>query len=110
VFANPQPILNAKNTKFATCKTRVRPNTSDDGPRNRGPKPYARTKIESIIDCIKGSVTWRSRAITGRAGATIEEVIGEINVNIETVRVAAHFFFIVQFLGLSGSEGLAHVT
>jgi hypothetical protein len=45
-----------------------------------------------------------------RAGATIEEETGEMKVNRETVMVAAHFLFVGQFLGLSGSSGPSHVT
>jgi hypothetical protein len=45
-----------------------------------------------------------------RAGATIDEVTGEMNVNEEMVRTAAHFFFVDQFLGFSGSSGPFQVT
>lgn len=44
------------------------------------------------------------------AGATMEDDTGEMKVNRETVMVAAHFFFVGQFLGFSGSSGPSHVT
>lgn len=40
----------------------------------------------------------------------MEDATGEMKVNIETVMVAAHFFLLVQFLGLSGSSDPFHVT
>jgi len=88
----------------------MRPKTSEKGPRKSGPKAYARTKTERIMDCSNEFVTLRSWAIAGKAGATIDEVIGETKLNMDTVRVAIHFLFIVQFFGFSGSEGPVHVT
>ena len=44
------------------------------------------------------------------AGATMEEDTGEMNVNEETVKVAAHFRPLVQFFGFAGSSGPSQVT
>ena len=51
-----------------------------------------------------------SLAILVKAGATIDEDTGEMKVKEETTMVAAHFFFMVQFLGFSGSSLPSHVT
>lgn len=51
-----------------------------------------------------------SSAIALRPGATIVEDTGEMNVNEETIRVAAHFLERVQLRGFAGSSGLSHVT
>lgn len=55
-------------------------------------------------------MTFRSAASDGSAGATIDEETGEMNVNSDTVMVAAHFFLLLQFFGFSGSSGPSHVT
>ena len=51
-----------------------------------------------------------SLAILVKAGATIDDETGEMNVKDDTTIVAAHFFFIVQFFGFSGSLVPFHVT
>lgn len=56
------------------------------------------------------SLTPRSRPIWGKAGADMEEDVGEMKVKTETMAVAAHFALNVQFLGLAGSLGEVHVT
>jgi hypothetical protein len=66
--------------------------------------------MESMSWEIIWSVTLNCAAMVVRAGATIEEETGEMKVNRETVMVAAHFLFVGQFLGLSGSSGPSHVT
>lgn len=44
------------------------------------------------------------------AGATIEEETGDMKVNDDTIKVAAHFFPFFQFFGFSGSSSPSHVT
>ncbi len=44
------------------------------------------------------------------AGATIDDDTGEMKVKEDTTSVAAHFFFMVQFFGFSGSSAPFHVT
>lgn len=97
LFANPHPMLNARKSKLATCKTGIRPYTSEQGARMRGPMAKARTNTDRIIDCTKGSETCRSRAMTPSAGATIDEVTGEMKAKEETTRVANHFSLFGQF-------------
>ncbi len=53
---------------------------------------------------------FRSLDMVVKAGATMEEETGEMNVNNDTVTTIAHFFFMVQFLGFPGSSGPSHVT
>lgn len=88
----------------------VLPYISDKGPRNNGPTAYAKTNIESISWETTSSVTPKSAASDESAGATIDEETGEMKVNSETVIVAAHFFFMLQFFGFSGSSSPDHVT
>ena len=66
--------------------------------------------IESISWETTSFVTLKSAARDGSAGATIDEETGEMNVNSETVMVAAHFFVALQFFGFSGSSSPSHVT
>jgi hypothetical protein len=51
-----------------------------------------------------------SAAIADRAGATIEDETGEMNVKDDTTIVAAHFLLKLQFFGFSGSLGPCHET
>lgn len=44
------------------------------------------------------------------AGATIDDDTGDMKVKEDTTSVAAHFFFMVQFFGFSGSSGPFQVT
>jgi hypothetical protein len=67
-------------------------------------------KMERINCDFTVLVTCSSRAISGRAGATIDEEIGETTVKEDMMRVAAHFRFMDQFLGFLGSSGESHVT
>ncbi|RAQ36291.1 hypothetical protein DPQ28_11830, partial [Pasteurella multocida] len=55
-------------------------------------------------------VMLKSREMAPMAGATIEDETGEMKVNEETTRVAAHFLPLPQFLGFSGSSGPSQVT
>ena len=52
----------------------------------------------------------RSSAMSGRAGASMVDAIGEMKVKLETRIVAVHFRRRVQFRGLSGSSSPVHVT
>lgn len=51
-----------------------------------------------------------SALIDVRAGAIIDDEIGETSVKEDTMKVAAHFRFIDQFFGFAGSSGESHVT
>lgn len=51
-----------------------------------------------------------SDAMAGRHGATMEEDTGAMSENSEMVKVAPHFFFMLQFCGLAWSCGPSHVT
>ena len=51
-----------------------------------------------------------SAAIADRAGATIEDDTGEMNVKDDTTIVAAHFLLKLQFFGFPGSSGPSHET
>lgn len=63
------------------------------------------------VSCeMTSSVMLNSADIALRAGATMEEDTGEMKVKQDTVTTAAHFFFIGQFLGFSGSSGPSQVT
>jgi hypothetical protein len=66
------------------CRTMTRPYISERGPRKRGPTAYARTKIDSINEDTTELVRWNSLAMVSRAGATIDEETGEMNVKDET--------------------------
>lgn len=57
-----------------------------------GPIAYARIKMDSINCETISSSTLNSAAIVDSAGATIDELTGEMNVKQETVIVAPHFF------------------
>ena len=48
--------------------------------------------------------------IVVRAGATIEDETGDMNVKDDTTIVAAHFLPKLQFFGFSGSSGPSHET
>lgn len=63
------------------------------------------TNIFSMEEVIENS-----SAIASSPGATIVEETGDMNVNEETIRVAAHFRPRVQFRGFLGSSGPSHVT
>lgn len=71
---------------------------------------YASTKIESVRAISTSLVMLNSDAIDWRAGATIDDDTGEMNVKEETMKVAAHFLLKVQFLGFAESLGPSHVT
>ena len=58
----------------------------------------------------KALVMLNSLPMVASEGATIDDETGEMNVNIDTTNVAAHFLFLLQFLGFSGSSGPSHVT
>ena len=81
----------------------------ESGPKKRGPIAYARTKIDSTSCDSTSLVMPNSLEIVVRAGAIIEDETGEMNVNEETTKVAAHFRPNDQFLGFSGSSGPFHV-
>ena len=67
-----------------------RPNNSLSGPRNNGPTAYARTKTEVVIATRTDDVIPNWVAICSDAGATMEDEIGDMNVNADVIAVAAH--------------------
>lgn len=67
------------------------PYISDKGPRKSGPIAYARTKMDSVKDSSTWFVMLNSWAMAVRAGATMEEETGEMNVNDETTDYQHHF-------------------
>jgi hypothetical protein len=71
---------------------------------------YASTNMESVSAISTSLVMLNSLAIDCRAGATIDDETGEMKVNEETMKVAAHFLLKVQFLGFAESSGPSHVT
>src|ERR1700761_3053835 len=93
-----------------SCRTFTRPYTSDKGPKNNGPIAYESTKIDKIIADLKSVPIPRSRFIFSRAGATMDEETGDINVKDETTNTAAHFRLNDQFFGFPGSSGPSQVT
>lgn len=86
------------------------PYISDSGPRNSGPTAYANTKVDSISSKSTSSVILNSTAMLSNAGATMEDETGDMKVKNDTRTAASLFFFVGQFLGLSGSSGPFHVT
>ena len=79
-------------------------------PRNSGPMAYASTKMEMSRDSTVESLTFRSRPIWGRAGADMDDEVGEMKVKTETMAVAPHLVLNAQFLGLSMSWSSFQVT
>lgn len=75
---------------FDSCRTRDLPYISDRGPSNKGPNPYPTTNIEVDIAIRTLLVIPNSSASWAVAGAIIDEDTGLINVNAETIAVAAH--------------------
>lgn len=66
--------------------------------------------MDSISDFSISELTPRSSPILFKAGATMDDDTGDMKVKDDTIRVAAHFFLYVQFLGFSGSSASSHVT
>ena len=60
------------------CRTFDRPYTSESGPRNSGPKAYARTNIDVSMATTVEFVTPNSLAITAAAGAIMDEDTGDM--------------------------------
>lgn len=100
---------------FAPWSTRDRPYISLIGPRNSGPTaaqdqtpsstdawgclPYARMKMD-VVSAMRASLVMPNcTAIWSAAGATMEDETGEMNVNADTIAVAAHFFLYDQLRG-----------
>ena len=108
---------------FANCNTRERPYTSLRGPKRSGPNatmvkslcyarhsgydkdyvPYARTKIDVLKAMSRALVTPNWCAMSSDAGAIMEDDTGEMKVNADTVRAAAHFRFSVQLRACSAT-------
>src|ERR1700761_2818775 len=110
VWANAHPKLKAKYNKLLNCSTRTRPYTSDNGAKNSGPIAYDKTKIDNTIAVSNSVLIPRSRPSNGRAGATIEDDTGDMNVKEETTNTAAHLRLKLQFRGLAGSSASFQVT
>lgn len=73
--ANPHTTFHTRNHVDATCRTRTRPKTSDNGAQRSGPTAYASTYEESMSCMIASLGHLRSLAIVGNEGAGIVEVI-----------------------------------
>lgn len=71
---------------------------------------YASTKIEMSRDSTVESLIPRSRPIWGRAGADMDEEVGEMKVKTETMAVAPHLDLKSHFFGLSRSSSSFQVT
>ena len=75
---NPQPMLKARYHRLLSCNTITRPNISDSGPRNSGPRAYANTKIESETWDSTALLMRNSVAMASNAGAIMVELNGDI--------------------------------
>jgi len=71
---------------------------------------YASTKMESVRNASTSSVMLKSFLMEPKAGAIIDEEIGDTSVKADTMNVAAHFRFMDQFFGFFGSAGESQVT
>jgi len=71
---------------------RTLPQISEDGDSTKGPNEYARTKMERTSWSCTPSGMWRLLPILLRAGAAIEEDIGEIKAKRETIIVVLLIF------------------
>jgi len=72
----------------------TRPYISESGPRNNGPTAYANTKMDRVSCASTWLVIPNSALMDVRAGAIIEEDIGETRVKHDTMSVAAHLRFV----------------
>ena len=66
--------------------------------------------MDRVRDASTSLLILNSALIDVRAGAIMEDEIGETSVKEDTMKVAAHFRFIDQFFGFAGSSSESHVT
>lgn len=79
-----------KYHRLLYCRTIERPNISLKGPRNNGPKAYARMNTLVHMARIASLVMPNSAPRRVEAGAIMVEEIGEMNVKADTIAVADH--------------------
>src|SRR5450432_3171982 len=110
LLQNPHARLKIKNSKDVSCKINVRPYTSEIGLTSSGSTADAIIKTDKISPVSASDWILKSSEIASKAGATMEEETGDMNMKRETRIVIPQRLLVVQSIGFSGSFGLLHVT
>lgn len=87
-----------------------RPYTSESGLTISGPTADARTNTDRIICVLSGDWMAKSDWMRAKAGATMEDEMGEMDMKTEFRMVMPQRFDWLQFFGLAGSLGSSQVT
>lgn len=97
-------------TAQVVWSTGRRPYTSESGLTISGPTADARINTDRII-CVSNS-DWMAKSdwTRAKAGATMEDEMGEMDIKTEFKMVIPQRFVLLQFLGLAGSFGPSQVT